>query len=1003
MKIKISLVGFLLLCSTILSASSIVADRVALIVENESTTPKIDDAILRTLIEAEFSQYWNGELLDRENINLLIDEYGLSDFSDTVGSNKIKIGQMLKAEYLLVLRIKDKSILSSLTTWPEMEVIKETQLDSEQDLESVAHKISRQSIIDIKAHKRDPSSISVTIGNFIAQDANRMFLEVNDLVHKGLREKLLELKSIFPLERMMPSALLSEKKLFESGLIKRLNYTKYSPLPDLMVFGDFKPSTEQTLNSKSIELIFNVHIFSPTSLIPIKDVSLKTTSEDMSFITKQIQQLIEETVIEIKSLAFKRDARLINSSDEFFTLKKQAMSLLPYKDIGPQVLPHDRDDQDKGKKQLLMALKAVENALLCNYDDADLRLAQIRLITGIVSLKGGLNFERNYKEGTENYIKYENLKQVMSVNLTLWKELYSSNKTRKIREAVNDFLFRKYLPDEYLKIHENYWNYRYANGISAQELLGSAFKISQQYPDFEDRFRVLLEGSDFSKEDKESLHTISAIFFNNIINGLVNIKAHEKNWIISKKFADKFIELKSPLFNAFGYFLHCQLLIDNPQEVSCFEQYFIGMCGAIKRYYEVIGKDIRNFYLFSQVPELIRKYEQILSKNSLDGIYLRYINVLLEIGNFNDAEGMLNHVENFLVETKQYKEIFEILKKFMTNYTVGQAGDFAWMKHMRIFNSILVHQEKIPIIDLKELKYVRVIEGEINGLPHTDRGIRRLVLTDNEILGFVGEYSFDKNHKAGLQGIFNYSIEKNICVFTKNMGSRITDLAVTNNHIAVSDYFDGLYVIDRQSPYNINLLASGNTSIPKGKIRSVVSDGSNFYIGLLDWKNLQQQIYKISPINNSISNLNMSFNNSLYIHIRWLDKYNDKINIYSEDFDNRYFKYQGKWVKFQSKRKWPLSIVEAKITDGDQVIFQYEGLNLNFVYQIAEWQGHLLFATAHGLYLGKVGGHEANLILAKDDLVIYSIIAHEQELYLGTNQGLYIMDGQTFRKFIQNK
>lgn len=77
-------------------------------------------------------------------------------------------------------------------------------------------------------------------------------------------------------------------------------------------------------------------------------------------------------------------------------------------------------------------------------------------------------------------------------------------------------------------------------------------------------------------------------------------------------------------------------------------------------------------------------------------------------------------------------------------------------------------------------------------------------------------------------------------------------------------------------------------------------------------------------------------------------------------------------------------------------LLEYEGVDLNYVYDFTLWSQQLVFATGNGLYVGKPGSTTVWCVLSELDLAIHGLCPVGDYLFIGTNKGLYRIDSTSF-------
>ena len=63
---------------------------------------------------------------------------------------------------------------------------------------------------------------------------------------------------------------------------------------------------------------------------------------------------------------------------------------------------------------------------------------------------------------------------------------------------------------------------------------------------------------------------------------------------------------------------------------------------------------------------------------------------------------------------------------------------------------------------------------------------------------------------------------------------------------------------------------------------------------------------------------------------------------------------------------------------------------------LSHWQDRLIFATGNGLYVARPGTDKLTCVLSELDLEFSSLCSVGDELFIGTNRGLYRLDAKLF-------
>jgi len=244
-------------------------------------------------------------------------------------------------------------------------------------------------------------------------------------------------------------------------------------------------------------------------------------------------------------------------------------------------------------------------------------------------------------------------------------------------------------------------------------------------------------------------------------------------------------------------------------------------------------------------------------------------------------------------------------------------------------------------------------------------------------------------HKFG--EVFSLRAEAEVAARCDRIRGVATDIAASSEFLGVSTGGQGLFLIDGKTS-DIISYSLDNSTLPTDNLQTICSDGREFFIGLQGKGGGLCRFYSLDPVEKRFRNCHLGLSLHEYYHTKPRLNPNAKNPISLQTWESRTLRAGSRHLQYTCKPE-RLAVNSVSVTDqSGQELLQYEGVDLNYVYDFALWSEHLVFATGNGLYVSKPGSNNISCIFSELDLAIYSLCPVGQHLFVGTNKGLYRID-----------
>ncbi|MBN2589281.1 MAG: hypothetical protein JXA96_05440 [Sedimentisphaerales bacterium] len=378
-----------------------------------------------------------------------------------------------------------------------------------------------------------------------------------------------------------------------------------------------------------------------------------------------------------------------------------------------------------------------------------------------------------------------------------------------------------------------------------------------------------------------------------------------------------------------------------------------------------------NEYLTKQYIEFggfFKFYDKVITKYNLDDdsvdLKEKFINIMKQEGhcNYHAIGNVINSLSTQLWEKQEYKHGYDLLNEFLQ--LNGQGLERLSQERIRFKNAMqetdLQNINQIVKIEFddKRTDYVKIIINSENGL-----------------------YGIRAGAHDSLGQVFKLVPAEKKARILSEISGEVCDIASTGRFIGVATKANGFYLIDTQN-MKMQHFTPDNSSIPSQYIANVSGTSKNFLVSIRDrfWGSSQRYQYIIEPetTNISLCNENVFFSSVL------LEKAEEK-------------KLK---LSYQRSNTGTEILIISSNTTGYQLM-RYEGFELIQMADFELWQEQLIFATNSSLYISKPGSNSIHSIPNKDNLLFYCLRPTDDELYIGTSNGLYCIGAEQFLALVE--
>jgi hypothetical protein len=139
------------------------ASRLAILVHHQPDGRDLSDR-LQPLLEAEASMQWAGQLVERAELNRLLEELKISASGLIDPNQGLQMGKMLHCDALLTVGARTDAVVAMLSLFPSAAVIYDRTYTERLAPQSLAMNIMADAVGAILRHNREPNTPQVSIG-----------------------------------------------------------------------------------------------------------------------------------------------------------------------------------------------------------------------------------------------------------------------------------------------------------------------------------------------------------------------------------------------------------------------------------------------------------------------------------------------------------------------------------------------------------------------------------------------------------------------------------------------------------------------------------------------------------------------------------------------------------------------------------------------------------------------------------------------------------------------
>ncbi|MHC4176978.1 MAG: hypothetical protein ACYSWU_05705 [Planctomycetota bacterium] len=970
--------------------------RLAILVGSDREA-SVDADKLQALLEAEFFRSWKGTMVERSQIDALLDELRLNR-AGLAAQDRIRLGRMLKADFFLLVRIAPASVAAVVNRFPDATVLSDVEYEDYLNEASLAKRIAVHAIKAINQDARDKSKWYVSIGSFLYDDPFNQYESHNDTLHQLLRKRLAKHANVVVNERYFVSHLLEEFTLARAGLTTGVSANVGAPPSDVLIIGDYRPVDLQKLDRRDAKLKFRVQLLSPTGLFPKREISFTIKGQDLPSAVSRIDAALMELAAEPSAPSARRAAGSHNEA-EFNAIKQQVFQLLPNR---PK---HDGNFYSKNsyrgpwqggmQTDLRPALRAVENAMLFKADDSQL------MVCAAVALWGMLDDElsrvyRGRPIDLEQFPPKEKarIKRMATASVDYIENAYLLDPNENTRGVYCHWLAKTYpihLRQRARAMAEHIVDSGARGGWAPHQTTNALYYLlrhSDDLDDMTDRFLSFAGNRDVN--DRDHLRKVSDLL------GFIQryLQQHKEDAEITRKgalFASRLIDSDSAFLRFLGHYQRGLIYYHSESKnPKCLSQ-FRAMIDLIPAVYEEYGKDFHRCNSAVDILNILDHYTKMKDDRGLSdesfSLCKTYAASHLRIGNYGSSSltSCLSILLPHLDRRGEYREGYRLLAEFLDGYTWSGSADFTRMELARWKNKFWFELDGTPRLDLTELRRI-----DLGSTGATSR-IEKLLHAFDKVWVLQSGGSF--RGKSGW--VFSLDVEADTAARLAGTGGTATDIAASSEFLGVSTAGGGLLLIDGKTSDTVRY-SRDNSTLPTNNVRTICSDGREFFVGLQEKGGGLCRFYALDPVEKRFRNCHLGLSFHAYYQTKPGLGPDPKSPISLQTWRSRTLREGSRHLRYTCKPQ-RLAVHSASVTEqSGRQLLEYEGVDLNYVYDFTLWHEQLVFATGNGLYVGEPGSNAISCILNELDLSIYSLCPVGEYLFVGTNKGLYRIDSASF-------
>ena len=953
-KIKLFRVLFLVVlvfCTSLVAQEENESSSLAILVYCEGGNQELAEN-LQPLIEAEASLQWEGKIVERKEIDKLLDEMKISKSGLADPNAQLQLGKMIHTDCLLTIRVNKDCVKTTMSLFPSTTIIHEKEYKNRLEPQSLSVNIVTNSIKAYREYNRDTNRPQVSIGSFFNAGPFKQYFDFSKNIRIKLRQELLKDKSIFSTERLLPSDLLSEFELARTGITESIARNLSAPPSDILLYGEYKPKPEQDLTKPAAELDFTIFVLSPTGLFENKKVVFSCYSNEPEIPVEKAKQLIEQVSNEIRTKLASGIARIF-SEQEFKEFKKQAFRLMP----SPPSEDNYYKYQNGTFEELNSAFHMLECAMLFKGDDVQLLVSTGTILYGLSHAK-----KSNSSVSEERYLK---------ASMEFIERVYLIENNEQITNLYWAIIVKagKETPSpNYIQAIQHIWDTRNSDNWNERQIAGSLNKLLEYYKDTQQLCRIFLEVADTNKHTNEDI-TLLKPAFNALISHFHEFKDNPDTSIRLLECSKSLLNKTDIYSRWFGYLLYMYIYaygITSEQEEQIpfeFIEYFRNAMNILSE----LQKLHKNEFLSQSnvLSGFFPTYEKALKQYNIgdDSIELKekFITDKLKVGitgNLPIPSNMMNTLLNYFWEHEEYAHGYELLNQYLKNLSSFSSERYI-KERSRFFNAMQEHANF-------DMNLIEKIELDNNSV----KNVHKIISSENGILGIIT----DKNGSKG-KGFRLISTEK-IAHIMSEISGEVVEIAISDKYIGIATKKNGFYLLDNQSS-NIKNFTPDNSGFPSEYIQSIGVINNNFRITVRGKHLDTYQTYLLDP-DTAILNL--------------LDR-----SAFYQDTQKE-IKKNELTLSYQRTNEGVTNIIIIN-SEGKQLLI-CEASILSNINDYKLWQGKLIFATNNNLSISEPRSNVVKYFPNKENMIYYCLCVLDDRLYIGTSEGLYFIGAEQFLEMV---
>jgi hypothetical protein len=930
----------LVFCSILIAEEKEDVPALAILVYCDGGNQELADK-LQPLLEAEAGLQWDGTLVERAKIDKLLDEMKLTRSGISDPNTQLLFGKMIPMDCLLTVRVNKDSVKSTLSHFPSTTIIHEKEYTERLEPQSLSVNIVTNAMKSYREHNRDPHKPQISIASFCGKHLSKGYFDFGRDINKELRKKLIENKTIILMERLLPSDLLNEFELARGGLTQCIAQNLSAPPSDILIYGEFKAKPEQDLTKPAAELDFTLFLVSPTGLCESKKTEFSCYSNQPEVAAEKALELIEQASNEIKIKLVSGQKRVF-SEKEFEEFKNQAFRFMP----NPPSEVFYNNYQFGGFNELESASRMLECAMFFKGND-------IKLLTCSAMVLYSM-----YRESKNNAKE-----ECLTASREIIKRAYMLESNKNTRDCYCRIFVvnptTEPLPPGYLDAAKHIWNTRDSEKWELANVFNAIQRILEAEIDTQQLSQFFLYAAQEYEDSDEDMLLFSALL-EAAKSQLSQNKKNPKILQLITNCSNSLINENNDYLRWVGYNLYLLTSYNNENDIPAeYINYFhdaLNLIGKIQKKKDglLIFQHLEFGFFFQEYDKAIKQYN--LKDNSAE-LKEKYIAIMYKLSGYAEIAtgGVFNSLLNQLWEQGEYKKGYDIISEYIDQQKVSLEDNIK--KRIKFYNA-MNNKNQLSTNDLEKIN--------MNSVPGN---ITNFVPLNNYILG-ITYYSI---HQI-------YPNEKKVTLL-KNIPDGIYDLSHVGKYIGIATQNNGFYLLNVEDN-KLQHFTPDNSSFPGKKITDVRESGNKFLVSIKD-ENVTSdpRTFVIEPETAQIISLAFGKLPEILKPIK-------KFNLKKTPHINLYMNRIGTG----------LTITDSK----ENLLMQYSGAELTSLNDIELWQGYLIFAMNYGLFISTPGSNIVRSFIIKDNLKFNCLCTFNNELFIGTSNGLYSISADKFLEMVNN-